>query len=83
MQYLGGTIGIAMAEPIFSSQLGKNIRQYAPGAPLTVIAQSPTSIYSAVPSDLIPAVIHAYIKSLDAVFIIGVPVGASSLVWNE
>ncbi|KAM0747660.1 MFS general substrate transporter [Meredithblackwellia eburnea MCA 4105] len=68
-----------LAESVFSTQLAKNIAIYAPTAPLDVIKQSPTLIYTKVPKELVGQVVHAYIKSLKDVFIIGVPIGGISL----
>ncbi|KAL2827793.1 major facilitator superfamily domain-containing protein [Aspergillus cavernicola] len=80
-QFLGGTIGLAIAEATFSSELVRNLHTYAPDAPLTVIQQSPLSIYTAVPDALIPNVVRAYVKSLSTVYIIGVPANVVSLAF--
>ncbi|KAJ5827173.1 Major facilitator superfamily domain general substrate transporter [Penicillium robsamsonii] len=80
-QFLGGTIGLAIAEAIFSSELVHNLRKYAPDAPFAVIEQSPLSIYSAVPDALVPNVVRAYVKSLSIVYVIGVPASGLSLVF--
>ncbi|KAJ5158481.1 Major facilitator superfamily domain general substrate transporter [Penicillium coprophilum] len=81
-QFLGGTIGLAIAETTFSSELVRNLRKYAPGAPFETILQSPLSIYSpAVPDVLVPNVVRAYVKSLSVVYIIGVPANVLSLVF--
>lgn len=61
LQFLGGTIGLAIAEVTFSSELVRNLREYAPGAPFRAIQQSPLSIYSAVPEALVPGVVRAYV----------------------
>ncbi|KAL8283887.1 hypothetical protein RQP46_005319 [Phenoliferia psychrophenolica] len=79
-QFLGGTIGLAVAESVFSSQLTKNLSKYAPGADAKVIKESPVSIYTSISKDLVPSVVKAYVKSIDTVFIIGVPLGVISLV---
>lgn len=75
-QFLGGTIGLAVGESVFSSQLTKNLLKYAPTAPAAVIKQSPVMIRTSVPAELIPAVITAYIKSLDIVYVVGAPLAA-------
>lgn len=80
-QFLGGTIGLAVAQAAFSSELARNVHKYAPDAPFAAIQESPLSIYSAIPAALIPDVVHAYIKSLTTVFIIGVPTNVLSLVF--
>ncbi|KAJ6629312.1 ABC transporter [Mycena sp. CBHHK59/15] len=78
-QFLGGTIGLAVAEATFSSELARNLRKYAPGAPLAAIQESPVSIYGAVPAALVPGVVRAYVKSLSTVYIIGVPASVISV----
>lgn len=80
-QFLGGTIGLAIAEATFSSELVHNLRKYAPDAPFAAIQQSPLSIYSAVPDALVPNVVRAYVKSLSIVYIISVPANVLSLVF--
>jgi hypothetical protein len=69
-------VGLGVAEAVFSSQLVKNVVKYAPGAPLDVVEQSPSTMRAVIPADLLDGVIRAYVKSLDAVFIIGVPLSA-------
>lgn len=66
-QFLGGTIGLAVAEAAFSSQLGKNLAKYAPDVSKAVITETPTNIYTEVPAGEIASVIVAYCKSLDIV----------------
>ncbi|KAJ7084715.1 putative transporter [Mycena epipterygia] len=78
--FLGGTLALGVAEPVFASQLSKYLRQYAPDAPLSVVQQSPTSIYSALPADMVPGVVRAYTASLKIVFLIGVPIAFLALV---
>lgn len=76
MQFFGATIGLGVAEAVFSSSLSRNLAKYAPTAPAGVIKSTPTNIYKSIPAALIPAVVKAYVKSLTPVFIIGVPLGA-------
>lgn len=78
-QFLGGTVGLAVAEAVFSSELTKNLATYAPTAPLSVIQQSPLSIYTLSPPALVVEVVKAYVKALDIVYILGVPIGAMSI----
>ncbi|KAK2594895.1 hypothetical protein QQS21_007394 [Conoideocrella luteorostrata] len=80
-QFLGGTIGLAIAEATFSSELVRNLHNYAPEAPIALIQQSPLLIYSVVPDALVPDVVRAYVKSLSIVFIIGVPANLLSLAF--
>ncbi|KAJ7222993.1 major facilitator superfamily domain-containing protein [Mycena haematopus] len=62
-QFLGGTIGLGVAEPVFSSMLGKYLVRYAPDAPASIVKQSPTAI-SSLPAAMIPGVIHSYTNAL-------------------
>ncbi|KAJ7084682.1 hypothetical protein C8R44DRAFT_894122 [Mycena epipterygia] len=79
-QFLGGTLAPGVAEPVFASQLSKYLRQYARDVPLFVVQQSPTSIYTALPAEMVLGVVHAYTASLKIVFLIGVPVAFLALV---
>jgi MFS family permease len=80
-QFLGGTIGLAVAEAAFSSQLGKNLVKYAPDVNKAVITETPTNIYTQVPTAEIASVIVAYCKSLDIVVSCSFPLLASS--WTQ
>ncbi|KAJ7445535.1 ABC transporter, partial [Mycena galericulata] len=79
-QFLGGTIGLGVAEPVFSSELSKYLLRYAPEAPAEIVRESPTAIYSALPAAMIPGVVQAYMQSLRIVFVLGVPVAGLALV---
>ena len=74
-----GTIGLAIAEAIFSSQLSKNLAIYAPTAPYELVARSPLNIYSQLDPSLVADVVVAYVKALDTVYIICVPAAGLSL----
>ncbi|KAJ6607235.1 hypothetical protein B0H10DRAFT_1818758, partial [Mycena sp. CBHHK59/15] len=76
-QVLGGTLGLGIAEPVLASQLSKYLRRYAPDAPAAIVRESPTSIYTALPEEMIPGVVRAYTASLKIVFLLGVPIGVS------
>ncbi|KAJ7450977.1 ABC transporter [Mycena galericulata] len=78
-QFLGGTIGLGVAEPVFSTELGKNLLRYAPEAPAVIVRESPTAIYTDLPAAQIPGVVQAYMQSLRVVFILGVPVAGLAL----
>jgi len=78
-QFLGGTVGLGIAEPILSTELTKYLAQYAPNAPAAIVRQSPTNIYS-LPADMIPGVVEAYADSLKIVFLVGVPVAGLGLL---
>ena len=74
-KFLGGTIDLGIAEPVFASELSKYLAKYAPTAPVAIVEQSPTAIYTHLPAALIPGVVRAYTASLKIVFLVGVPVG--------
>ncbi|KAF7323273.1 Major facilitator superfamily protein [Mycena chlorophos] len=78
-QFFGGTLGLGVAEAVFSTELATNLRKYAPGAPAAVVEDSPEAIYS-LPSALISGVVEAYAKSLDTVFLVGVAVAGAALI---
>ncbi|KAJ7674012.1 ABC transporter [Mycena polygramma] len=79
-QFLGGMIGLSVAEAVFSSSLTRLLARYAPDAPLALVRDSPTAIYTQLPAALIPGVRRAYVESLRIVYVLGVPVAALSLV---
>ncbi|KAJ6534270.1 major facilitator superfamily domain-containing protein [Mycena capillaripes] len=79
-QFLGGTLGLGVAEPVFASQLSKYLAKYAPDAPVVIVRQSPTAIWTALPQAVIPGVVRAYTESLKMVFLVGVPVAFLALV---
>lgn len=70
---IGGTIGIAIANTIFTNQLTKSLAQFAPDAPL--IVRSSVEAIKTVAPELQPGVIHSYAQALKYVFIIAVPSG--------
>ncbi|KAK7055469.1 major facilitator transporter-like protein [Favolaschia claudopus] len=78
--FLGGTVGLGVAEPILASLLTKYLRRYAPDAPADIAKQSPTAIYTQLPASVIPGVLKAYTQSLRIVFILGLPVAACALL---
>jgi len=82
-QFLGGMIGLSVAEAVFASELTRFLARYAPGAPAATIAiarNSPTAIYTDLPPALVPGVVRAYVESLRIVYVLGVPVAGLSLV---
>ncbi|KZP21398.1 MFS general substrate transporter [Athelia psychrophila] len=79
-QFFGGTIGLGVAEPVFSSLLTQNLLKYAPDAPVMIVKESPVNIYTDIPAELIPGVVLAYCDSLKVVFIIGVPIAILGLI---
>ncbi|KAJ7026760.1 ABC transporter [Mycena alexandri] len=79
-QFLGGTLGLGVAEPIFASELTKNLLKYAPNAPAAIVKESPTTIRSALPADMIAGVVRSYTESLRIVFVVGVPIAGLGLI---
>ncbi|KAJ6585699.1 major facilitator superfamily domain-containing protein [Mycena capillaripes] len=79
-QFLGGTLGLGIAEPVLASELAKYLRSFAPDANATIVTQTPTAIYTDLPVALIPGVVRAYTDSLRLVFVLGVPVAGLALL---
>ena len=79
-QFLGGTMGLGIAEPVFASMLSRYLAQYAPNAPASIVKESPTAIYTALPAEMIPGVVLAYTKALKIVFLVGVPVAGLAIL---
>ena len=79
-QFLGGTVGLGIAEPVFASELSRNLLKYAPNAPTMIVKESPVAIWTDIPADLIPGVVLAYCESVKVVFIVGVPIAILGLV---
>ncbi|KZP19616.1 ABC transporter [Athelia psychrophila] len=79
-QVFGGTIGLSVAEPVFSSEMTKNLLKYAPLAPAAIVMESPVNIYTDLSPDLIPGVVLAYCDSLKVVFVICVPISILGLI---
>ncbi|KAJ7276744.1 transporter [Mycena rebaudengoi] len=79
-QFLGGMVGVSVGEPVFASGLTKYLARYAPDAPAEIIKNAPTTIYSALPAELIPRVVRAYVDSLRVVFLVGVPAAGFGLI---
>ncbi|KAJ7253564.1 ABC transporter [Mycena rebaudengoi] len=79
-QFLGGTLGLGVAEPVFATELGKFLLKYAPNAPDRIVKESPTAIYTDLPPEMIAGVVRAYTESLRIVFVLGVPVAGLALI---
>ncbi|KAB5591533.1 Major facilitator (MFS1) transporter-like protein [Ceratobasidium theobromae] len=76
-QLVGGIIGIAIAGTILANELTKYLALYAPDLPHdigTVVRRNVAAIFELPPEQQGP-VIHAYLKALNRVFLIGVPAG--------
>ncbi|KAJ7032424.1 ABC transporter [Mycena alexandri] len=78
-QFLGGMVGLSVAEPVFATELMKFLARYAPDAPVAAVRNSPTT-YDFLPPAQIPGVLRTYVESLRIVFILGVPIGILSLL---
>ncbi|KAJ7238817.1 transporter [Mycena haematopus] len=78
--FLGGTLGLSIAEPVFASELSKYLLKYAPEAPAAIVKESPTAIYSKLPAAMIPGVVRSYNEALRIVFVLGVPVAGLALL---
>ncbi|KAJ7157547.1 ABC transporter [Mycena crocata] len=79
-QFLGGTVGLGVAESVFASKLGSFLLKYAPEAPIFVVRESPTNIWTALPAEMIPGVVRSYAEALRIVFVLGVPVAGLALL---
>ncbi|KAK7018188.1 major facilitator transporter-like protein [Favolaschia claudopus] len=79
-QFLGGTLGLGIAEPVFASKLAQYLQQYAPDAPAEIVKESPTAIYTALSQEMIPGVVKSYTEALRIVFVLGVPVAGLALL---
>ncbi|KAF7364345.1 Major facilitator transporter-like protein [Mycena sanguinolenta] len=79
-QFLGGTLGLGIAEPVFASMLAKYLTEYAPQAPKALVMQSPAAIHSELPAEMIGGVVRSYTAALRIVFVLGVPVAGLALL---
>ncbi|KAH7886722.1 ABC transporter [Phlebopus sp. FC_14] len=79
MQILGGFVGVTVAGAIFNNQLRKNLSIYAPDVDPGPVTASVAAIYSILSPQSRQSVIHAYVKSLDYVFLTAVPCGALTI----
>ncbi|KAJ7253497.1 ABC transporter [Mycena rebaudengoi] len=79
-QFLGGTLGLGIAEPVFATELAKFLLKYAPDAPAMIVKESPTAIYTKLPQEMIAGVVRAYTEALKIVFVLGVPVAGIALI---
>ncbi|KAE9383451.1 MFS general substrate transporter [Gymnopus androsaceus JB14] len=79
VQFLGGTIGLGVAEPVLASELSKYLLICAPEAAAGIVKELPTAIYTELPESMIPGVVHAYSLALRIVFVIGVRVAGLAL----
>ena len=83
MGFLGRLWGISVAGSVFENMLQVNIHKYAPHISqdiIVAIMNAADAVWKAVPPPDRPAVITAYVKTLDAVFLIGVPAGGLGFI---
>ncbi|KAJ7073604.1 major facilitator superfamily domain-containing protein [Mycena amicta] len=80
--FLGGTLGLGIAEPVFASELSKYLLKYAPDAPAIIVKESPTAIWTSLPAEMIPGVVRSYAESLRIVFVIGVALAGMELILS-
>ncbi len=78
-QLIGGTIGIAIASTLFSTQLGTALHKYAPDAPVDLVRNSVEAIKT-LPLAQQAGVIHAYCVALKTVYIVAVPAGGLTIL---
>jgi hypothetical protein len=79
-QTLGGTIGLGVAEPVFTSQLNKFIPRFASNVPAVILKEAPTAIYVDLNPEQIASAIKVYVESLRIVYLVGVPIGEYLLI---
>ncbi|KAF7314002.1 Major facilitator superfamily protein [Mycena chlorophos] len=83
-QFLGGTLGLGVAEPVFASRLAAALPAGLPAALLQIVRESPTAIHTELPAEFVGEVVRAYNAALKVVFILGVPIaglGLGASVW--
>ncbi|KAL8292144.1 hypothetical protein RQP46_001610 [Phenoliferia psychrophenolica] len=76
-QLVGGTIGISIASTVFGSKLASGLHEFAPDAPFDLVRNSVFAIKDLV-EPVKGQVIHAYVKALNATYIIGVGAGVAA-----
>jgi len=76
-QLLGGLIGVAIAGALFANRLFSNLNKQVPmlSSELSQALRGSVTAIFTLPNGTKEAVIRAYCQSLNAVFLIGVPVG--------
>ena len=90
-QTLGGAIGISIAGSVFNNQLSRQLYTFAPNLSseqVQAVKQSVVAIFQLDPKQR-DAVVHAYVKALDFVFVVAVPACVLSVLgyafirnWN-
>ncbi|KAK7044543.1 major facilitator transporter-like protein [Favolaschia claudopus] len=78
--FLGGTVGLGVAEPVFASELTRYLLKFAPEAPAAIVKESPTAIWELLEGSLIAGVVRSYTQALRVVFVLGVPVAGLGLM---
>nr|GAT52315.1 tansporter [Mycena chlorophos] len=73
-QFLGGMMGLSVAESVFSTYLSRYLARYAPDAP-ALARTSPATLHSGgFSAQVVSEVVHAYVLTLRIVLLVGVPV---------
>ena len=83
MGYMGRLIGISTAGSVFENMLQVNIHKYAPDVPqslIIVVMKAADALWKIVPRSDRSVVLHAYIKTLKTVFLVGVSTGGLAFV---
>lgn len=88
--FIGRNLGISLGGSVFGNMIQVNLHKYAPGLPssfLSAIQNNADAVYTVVPEQYRPQVLKAYVKTLSAVFLIGVPASiialAGSLIMED
>ncbi|KAJ7089045.1 major facilitator superfamily domain-containing protein [Mycena crocata] len=81
-QTLGGALFISIAQNVFSNKLISGLASVPGVSPLLVISAGATSLKSAVPPELLPAVLVAYNKALVSAFYVSVAMSSLSIIGS-
>ncbi|KAF8329701.1 major facilitator superfamily domain-containing protein [Cantharellus anzutake] len=76
--FTGRLFGISVAGSVFENMIQVNIHKYAPNLPrplVIAVMNAADAVWKVVPPPDRPAVLHAYVDTLNDVFLIGVPAG--------
>lgn len=76
-QYMGSAIYLSVCNTLFSTSLTEKLAEEAPSMNADlIIASGATSFRTIVPEALLPAVLKAYVESIDLTFYVAVGLGA-------
>jgi hypothetical protein len=80
-QTLGGSLAISAAQSIFTNEMIKSLAVNAPSvSPLKVIFTGATELRKTFPSQELPGILRAYMDGLKKAYILGIAMGAMTLV---